>query len=520
MPELPDVATGLTITLASPAPHRLAPHRSNHPSRTGPRPAGRGPSGWSSVTASPFFTGHASLHLSKHRARLDELACGGPLVVCRWWDAVKMHDGAAETTEGMTKVETCPAVVADGWCPPAGARGRVGCSGGPGHHQPGRRPVGAGAVAGGGRGPGGHPPHARVSQPGGHGERGHGRQAPPPDGDHRRAGRRHRHPGSRSRRPPPAAGGRRRIRRSRSVGGGVRGVAWTTLPSGRPWPAPPWPRWWWPPPSGSSWPRPLLPTPSNWPAPTRPSSTTLTSTTLTSTTLTSTPLMSAPPRGRRHGGKFCRQPAAFPGRRIHRRRAGRCGPARLGGGPPPGGLTGCWLSRPAPAGPPATVGSAAAGFREAEGLSPLVTPNRSFYRIDEALITPSVDVGRWPLQVKGMVDAPFQLTYDDLLALPLVERHVTRLCVSNQAGGHGQVAGRAPGRPPRPGGGPTRPDPAGGPVLGRRLHGRLPGGRCHRRPLRGEVAVGMNDEALPVPTGSPACWWCPGSTATSPPPSG
>ncbi|MEA2827531.1 MAG: hypothetical protein QOG43_1970 [Actinomycetota bacterium] len=90
---------------------------------------------------------------------------------------------------------------------------------------------------------------------------------------------------------------------------------------------------------------------------------------------------------------------------------------------------------PTPSAPPASVGGAAPGFQEVEGLSPLVTPNGSFYRIDEALITPSVDVGSWRLQVTGMVDAPFELTYDELLALPLVERHITLSCVSNQVGG-------------------------------------------------------------------------------------
>ena len=135
---------------------------------------------------------------------------------------------------------------------------------------------------------------------------------------------------------------------------------------------------------------------------------------------------------------------------------------------------------PAAVGPPATVGSEAAaeGFREVEGLSPLVTPNRSFYRIDEALITPSVDVGSWRLQVTGMVDRPFELTYDELLALPLVERHVTLSCVSNEVGGslvgNGQVAGRAPGRSARPGRGAARGHPARR-AVGRRLHRRLPG---------------------------------------------
>ena len=37
------------------------------------------------------------------------------------------------------------------------------------------------------------------------------------------------------------------------------------------------------------------------------------------------------------------------------------------------------------------------------GLTPLVVPNSSFYRIDTALVTPSVDVNGWTLRVHGMV---------------------------------------------------------------------------------------------------------------------
>ncbi len=68
------------------------------------------------------------------------------------------------------------------------------------------------------------------------------------------------------------------------------------------------------------------------------------------------------------------------------------------------------------------------------GLTPLVMPNERFYRIDTALLVPQVDVATWKLEVKGMVDRPFTLTYDELLALPLVEQYVTIACVSNRVG--------------------------------------------------------------------------------------
>ena len=69
------------------------------------------------------------------------------------------------------------------------------------------------------------------------------------------------------------------------------------------------------------------------------------------------------------------------------------------------------------------------------GLAPYVTPNGDFYRIDTALRVPQVDPATWSLRVTGRVDAPFELTFDELLALPLVEHHVTLTCVSNPVGG-------------------------------------------------------------------------------------
>ncbi len=72
---------------------------------------------------------------------------------------------------------------------------------------------------------------------------------------------------------------------------------------------------------------------------------------------------------------------------------------------------------------------------DVDGVSPLITPNDDFYRTDEALIIPSVDLSAWRLRVDGMVERPFELTYDELLAEPLVEADVTLACVSNAVGG-------------------------------------------------------------------------------------
>ncbi|MCU1517945.1 MAG: oxidoreductase molybdopterin binding [Pseudarthrobacter sp.] len=70
-----------------------------------------------------------------------------------------------------------------------------------------------------------------------------------------------------------------------------------------------------------------------------------------------------------------------------------------------------------------------------DGMQPLVTPNADFYRIDTALTVPALDPDKWVLRVTGLVDNNVELTFADLLAKPLIERHVTIACVSNEVGG-------------------------------------------------------------------------------------
>lgn len=70
------------------------------------------------------------------------------------------------------------------------------------------------------------------------------------------------------------------------------------------------------------------------------------------------------------------------------------------------------------------------------GISSFVTPNKSFYRVDTALVVPRVDAGRWRLRVHGKgVTRPLTLGYQDLLRRTTVERDITLACVSNEVGG-------------------------------------------------------------------------------------
>jgi DMSO/TMAO reductase YedYZ molybdopterin-dependent catalytic subunit len=73
--------------------------------------------------------------------------------------------------------------------------------------------------------------------------------------------------------------------------------------------------------------------------------------------------------------------------------------------------------------------------RTVRGITPLRTGNATFYRVDTNLTVPRVDAERWQLRVDGMVDRPFTLSYQQLLALPMVERDITMTCVSNEVGG-------------------------------------------------------------------------------------
>ncbi|MDQ1217672.1 molybdopterin-dependent oxidoreductase [Microbacterium arborescens] len=72
---------------------------------------------------------------------------------------------------------------------------------------------------------------------------------------------------------------------------------------------------------------------------------------------------------------------------------------------------------------------------EVEGISPLITPNADFYRVDTALTVPSVDPNTWRLVIDGMVDQRVELSFDDLVGMGLDEYAVTLTCVSNEVGG-------------------------------------------------------------------------------------
>ena len=143
-----------------------------------------------------------------------------------------------------------------------------------------------------------------------------------------------------------------------------------------------------------------------------------------------------------------------------------------------------------------------------DGLSPLITPNADFYRIDTALTLPRPALDGWRLRLEGAVDSPFSLSFDELLAMPQVEAPITISCVSNKVGG--DLVGTAvwQGVPltdllERAG---VRTGPDAEQIVGRSLDGFTVGFPTSAA-LDGRtalVAVGMNGEPLPREHGFPA----------------
>ena len=91
------------------------------------------------------------------------------------------------------------------------------------------------------------------------------------------------------------------------------------------------------------------------------------------------------------------------------------------------------LRLPAPARPAAAL--PAGTDLGIPGLSPFVTPNSVFYRVDTALILPQIAPANWRLRIHGMVEREITISFADLLKLPLIENYTTLACVSNPVAG-------------------------------------------------------------------------------------
>jgi DMSO/TMAO reductase YedYZ molybdopterin-dependent catalytic subunit len=177
---------------------------------------------------------------------------------------------------------------------------------------------------------------------------------------------------------------------------------------------------------------------------------------------------------------------------------------------PPAGA-GAAIPPPAETAPPLAAGTDLSP--SIAGLTPIVMPNDRFYRIDTSLLTPGVDTAGWTLRIHGMVDRETQLTWEELIGLPMFEQYVTISCVSNEVGG--RLVGNAKWTGVR-----LREvlDMAGVQAGATQLVGRSVDGWTagmptawvmdpSREPM---IAVKMNDEPLPPAHGYPARLIVPG----------
>jgi DMSO/TMAO reductase YedYZ molybdopterin-dependent catalytic subunit len=146
------------------------------------------------------------------------------------------------------------------------------------------------------------------------------------------------------------------------------------------------------------------------------------------------------------------------------------------------------------------------------GLSPFVTSNASFYRVDTALILPQVAPDSWTLRIHGMVEREIELSFDELLRRPLIETVVTLTCVSDPVEGPyvgnarwlgASLASLIREARPRAGADQILATSTDGFTCGTPVQTVLDG----RHAL---LAVAMNGQALPVEHGFPARTVVPG----------
>ena len=146
------------------------------------------------------------------------------------------------------------------------------------------------------------------------------------------------------------------------------------------------------------------------------------------------------------------------------------------------------------------------------GLGSFFTPNSQFYRVDTALSLPQVDPKSWKLTVHGMVDRPFEITFDQLLKYGFEEHDLTLTCVSNPVGGSYCGNARWLGTPLAPllrragvqsGADMILSTSTDGMTIGSPVEATLDGRQAM-------LAVAMNGEVLPIEHGFPCRMLIPG----------
>jgi len=154
----------------------------------------------------------------------------------------------------------------------------------------------------------------------------------------------------------------------------------------------------------------------------------------------------------------------------------------------------------------------AGAILDVAGITPLITPNADFYRIDTALSVPRIDPTTWRLKITGMVETEVEIDFAELLALPLEESTTTLACVSNYVGG--DLIGNATwlGYPIRELLARAKPLSGADMVLSRSQDGFTAGTPIEALTdgRNAILAVGMNGEPLPLEHGYPVRMVVPG----------
>lgn len=75
-------------------------------------------------------------------------------------------------------------------------------------------------------------------------------------------------------------------------------------------------------------------------------------------------------------------------------------------------------------------------FVPAPGTRPEITEQQYLYVISASTRDPVIDPKQWRLKIHGAVKNPFELTYDELLALPRQDQTSTLACISNEVGNY------------------------------------------------------------------------------------
>lgn len=147
------------------------------------------------------------------------------------------------------------------------------------------------------------------------------------------------------------------------------------------------------------------------------------------------------------------------------------------------------------------------------GATPFTTSIEDFYRVDIALTTPTFSADDWTLTLDGDVENPITLTYDELMAMPMIERDITMTCVSNEVGGSYVGTARWMGVPFSD----LLPKLGVKPGVNQLFSYSMDSGYTCSTPLQAVsdgrdamIVVGMNGEILPNKNGYPARMLVPG----------